>query len=209
MTDALVADEGIPVTLPSGAEFLVMTEDERAYITERATKYADQLHLTNVSDLAQLDLMIELELLSHRWAFWLSRQKDYWGDTIDEVGLRRSLNEFSTQIRQIKKDLGVDKVTRDRTKGEESVSVYLENLRLRAKEFGVMREAQLNRALELTMQLSSLVTLHDNCTAEEQAENHVTEADLVQWVREVFLTEFVEIDDHFRQHQQRFWVRSQ
>lgn len=207
--DEIAVDEGIPVLLPSGAEFLVMTDGEREYVETRVRRYDDQLHLNNVSDLAQLDLMIELELLTHRWSLWLSRQKDYWNDSIDEIGLRRSLNDFSTQIRQIKKDLGVDKVTRDKTRGEESVSVYLENLRARAKEFGIMREKQLAQALELSQQLISLVTLHDNCTDDERRDMHVTVADLMEWLHEVYIPEFQSVDAYFRANQQRFWIRSQ
>jgi hypothetical protein len=204
----LVADQGIPVVLPSGAEFLVMTEGERDYITERVERYQEQLHLTNVSDLAQLDLMLELEMLCHRWAQWLSRQKDYWDEDIDENQLRRSLNDYSSEIRQLKKALGVDKVTRDRQRGEESVAHFLQMLLIRAKEFGINRETQLDMALTLAQQLTALVILHDNCTIEEQREQHITDEDLLDWLRTVFIPEFSSVDDHFRANQQRYWIRS-
>lgn len=204
----LSADQGIPVLLPSGAEFLVMTEGERDYITERVLQYGEQLHLTNVSDLAQLDLMIELEMLCHRWAQWLSRQKDYWDDDIDENQLRRSLNDYSSEIRQLKKALGVDKVSRDKARGEESVAHFLQMLLIRAEEFGINRETMLDVALTLAMQLTSLVVLHDNCTIDEQREQHITDEDLIDWVRTVFIPEFHAVDDHFRVNQQRYWIRS-
>jgi len=206
-TTALSADEGIPVGLPSGAPFLVMTEDERDYVAERVQRYTDQLHLENVSDLAQLDLMICLEMLCHRWTLWLSRQKDYWGEDVDEVALRRSLNDYSGEIRQIKKGLGVDKVTRDRTKGSESVSQYLDELARRALSFGYMREGMLDRGIELSQQLIALLTLHDNCTDVERQEMHVTESDIIDWLRTVFVPEFQEVDLHFRTHDQRMWIR--
>lgn len=204
----LVADQGIPVRLPSGAEFLVMTEDEESYITERVRQYQEQLHLTNVSDLAQLDLMIELEMLCHRWAQWLSRQKDYWDEDIDENQLRRSLNDYSGEIRQLKKALGVDKVARDKARGEESVAHFLQMLLIRAKEFGIMRETQMDVGLTLAFQLISLIVLHDNCTLDEQREQHITDEDLLDWIRTVFIPEFQAIDDHFRATQQRYWIRS-
>jgi hypothetical protein len=206
--ETLASDQGIPVGLPSGAEFLVMTQDEHDYVTDRVQRYSEQLHLTNVSDLAQLDLMIEMELLTHRWALWMSRQKDYWDEDINEVLLSRSLNDYAGQIRQLKKALGIDKVTRDRQRGEESVAHFLQMLLIRAKEFGINREQMLDMALTLSMQLTSLLTLHDNCTEEERREQHVTAEDLLDWLRTVFIPEFMSIDDHFRLNQQRYWIRS-
>jgi hypothetical protein len=204
----LITEEGLPVTLPSGAEFSVLTQAEVNYVNDRVQRYLADNHFVNVSDFQDVDRMLIMEVLCFRWATWISRQQDYFGDPIDESALRRSLNDYSQETRQLKKMLGIDKVARDKQKGEGSVAEYIENLRARAKEFGVMRETQLDKALELTQQLIALITLSDNCDQFEQRELHVTTNDVVDWIREVYIPEFQAVDAHFRQNSQRTWVRS-
>lgn len=208
MSTDLVTEEGLPVTLPSGAQFMVLTSAEVRYIEERVERYLADNHFVNVSDFQDVDRMLVMELLCFRWGLWISNQRDYFGEAIDDTGsLRRSLGDYSSELRQLKKTLGIDKVARDRQKGEDSVSVYIENLRARAKEFGIVRERQLDKALELFQQLKALVTLHDNSDAKERAEMHCDTQDVFDWIRTVAMFEFDAIDQHFRTHQQGTWVR--
>jgi hypothetical protein len=202
-------DQGmVQVCFPSGANFPVH-EEEVTYITERAGLYLQQNHFTNISDLQDVDRMLILELMVYRWGTWLSRQRDWWGDTIDDDKVQKSLNAYSTELRQLKKQLGLDKATRDREKGEDSVAAYIQNLQVRAREFGVMRENQLAKALELFQQLRALVQLHDNCDEIERREMHLTTGDVFEWMHEVAFPEFEAIDFYFREHQQKLWVRKQ
>jgi hypothetical protein len=196
----------VQVTFPSGANFPVH-EEEVAYITERADLYLNQNHFTNISDLQDVDRLLMLELMVYRWGTWLSRNRDWWGDTIDDDKIQKALNAYSTELRQLKKQLGLDKATRDKEKGEDSVAAYIQNLQIRAREFGVMREDQLAKALELFQQLKALVTLHLNCDEIEQREMHLTQADVLEWLVQVAFPEFDHIDQHFRQNAQRMWVR--
>jgi hypothetical protein len=95
----------------------------------------------------------------------------------------------------------------DKQRGEDSVAMYLQRLRERAKEFGVTREKQLDKALELFNQLKALMTLHDNCTPDEQKEMGCTTPEVLEWIRNPCITDYDEIDAYFRQHQQRAWIR--
>jgi hypothetical protein len=202
-------DQGmVQVQFPSGASFPAH-EEEVAYITERAGLYLSQNHFTNISDLQDVDRMLILELMVYRWGCWLARQRDWWGDTIDDDKVQKSLNAYSTELRQLKKQLGLDKATRDKEKGEDSVSAYIENLQRRAREFGVMRENQLAKALELFQQLRALVQLHHNCDEIERREMHLSTEDVLEWLETVAFPEFEAIDAYFREHQQKLWVRRQ
>lgn len=167
------------------------------------------VHNTNVSDLQDVDRMVIMECLVHRWSLWLSREKDYFGDAIDAKALRSTVNDYSTEVRQIKRGLGIDRVARDKQKGDDSVNEYLAQLRIRAQEFGVMREQQLNKALELFNQLKMLVTLHDNADEIERREMRCSSDDVFEWLRTVAFPEFDEIDGYFRENKQRFWVKKQ
>ena len=201
-------EEGfVSVQLPSEAIFPVYAE-EVGYIQERVRLYMDQNHWPQITDRQDVDRMVVLELFCYRWGVWLSRQRDWWGDAIDAKQVQGWLKEHNTELRQLKKHLGIDKVARDKQRGEDSVAAYIANLQIRAKEFGIMRERQLDRALELFQQLKALLTLNQNCDAKEQREMHVTDEDLLEWLRDVAIPEFDEIDEHFRTHQQKTWVRS-
>lgn len=199
-------EEQRPVMLPSGGTFWVY-QREVQYFQERSKKYQKDHKFTNTGDLATLDQILMLELLAWRWLNWTSQQKDYWGDAINESGYARSIKDVSAELRQLKGSLGIDKVTRDKQRGEDSVSTYLQNLRIRAKEFGITRETQLDKALELFNQLKALLTLHDNCTPDERIEMACTDPEVLDWIRSIAIPEYDAIDAHFRENSQRMWVR--
>lgn len=204
-----LASSSILVDLPSGVAQPVLNHDEAEYLTERVARYHEDNALTNISDLQDLDRMLVMELLAHRWGIWVAKRSDYDGRPIDEAFYQRQINAYSTELRQLKKLLGLDKPARDRTKGEGSVQHYWEQLGARARAFGVLRVNQLDRALELTNQLIGLVTFHMNSTEAEREEFHVTADDIVQWIDSVYRPEYQEIDSHFRTHEQTFWIRTQ
>lgn len=201
-------DDLVPVKSPSGGIHWVYGREQK-YYNERVERYLTDCLFTNVGDLQDLDRIIAMELMCWRWMVWVSQQHDYWNDPIEEKDLNKYIKETSAELRAIKSSLGIDKVTRDKTKGEDSVSKYIENLKIRAKEFGIMRETQLSKALELFNDLIGRVTLMDNCTEDERIELKCGVEDIMTWLREEAFPQFAEIDDHFKQNSQRFWIRDQ
>ena len=196
----------LPVTLPSGAIFYVH-ETEVSYIIERTQKYMSDNKFINVSDLQDLDRMLTFELLSYRWANWISQQVDYWSDPVDLDKLQKALNDVSKELRLIKKSIGVDKETREKQRGEDSVESYLASLRQRAKEFGITREKQLDQALELFNQLKSHVVLYNNCTEQERQEQDITIEKIFDWIVNTAIPKYDEIDLHFRSNSQKYWIK--
>lgn len=206
--DVLAAENMVLVQLPSSAPFPVH-EEEVAYFQQRVHLYVTEFRFLNISDLQDVDRMTILELMVYRWGQWLTRGKDYFGDPVDLNETQKQFKEYSNELRQLKKLLGIDKLARDKAKGDDSVSAYIASLQRRAKEFGVMREAQLGKALELFQQMSALVTLHKNCDELERREQHITTDDLIEWLRDIAIPEFEQIDAYFRTHSQKMWIRSQ
>lgn len=202
-------ESSIEVTLPSGSTFQVLTESEKRYVEERARRYMDDNHFVNISDLQDVDRMIQMELFINRWSLYVSKGFNYFGDEIDEKQLSRQIGEYSTELRQLKRILGIDKVSRDRTKGDDSVVAFMDQLRVRAREFGIMRDKQTAKAIELFQQLSSLVIFHDNADEIERQENAVTQDDIMDWIRTIAMPEFKAIDEHFRNTNQKTWIRKQ
>jgi hypothetical protein len=199
----------IKVVLPSGVAQPVLNDDEAAYLTERVSRYHTDNALSNISDLQDLDRMLVMELMTHRWGIWIGQQSDYAGRAIDEVLYQRQLNAYSTELRQLKKLLGLDKPARDRQRGEGSIHHFWTQLGARAKAFGVMRVAQLDKALELTNELIGLVTWHKNSTEDERKEFHNTAEDILDWIDNVYRPEYEAIDAHFRANEQTYWIRTQ
>lgn len=201
------ADGLVPVRLPSGAAFPVHPQ-EVDYLTALGERYMEEHHFSNVSDLQDLDRLLLMELMCFRWGTWLSRGVDYDHNTVDVDELQKAIRTHSGEVRQIKKAMEIDTVSRSKAKGEDSVAGFINNLLARAKEFGVMREAQLAQALNLIQDIKAWVTLYENCDPEERRELHVELEDLVGWLKTVVFPEFDTVDDYFRAHHQRMWVRS-
>jgi hypothetical protein len=201
-------DDLAPVMLPSGGLFHVYNK-EVGYFNERVKKYKKDTHFTNIADLATLDQVLMGELLVWRWMSWVTQQKDYWGDPVDEGGLAKTVKETSAELRQLKSSLGIDKITRDRQKGEDSTSAYITNLGIRARQFGVMREEQLGKALELFNDLKAKMTLYDICTEDERKELGITTPELLDWIRGYAIPEYDKVDAHFRANVQKAWIREQ
>ncbi len=209
MTLEVEVEDGLPVTLPSGVVFFVLTQEEVDYIVDLAGRYQTDNYFQNISDLQDLDRILMFELLCHRYGLWLSRTRDYSGDTVDEGRLQRMLAEYSSEIRQLKKMLAIDKVARDRARGDDSVAAYLEMVRQKCKEIGIVRETQLDKALCLFNDLMALLHLHDVCDEIERREQHVTTDDVLEWIRSIAIPEYQVIDEYFRSKPdgQRYWVR--
>lgn len=194
-------------TLPTGATIDVLTTDEAEFIAERVDRYTTEYRLTNISDLAELDRIVAGEMFAQRYQAWLAQGHTYDSRPLDDVGLRKDLKDLSLELRQVKKALGIDKLNRDKQKGEGSTHQFLGNLLLRAKQFGVHRETQLDRALELVNELVGMVTFHRNATPELRKEFHATADDILDWIWDVMRVEYDAIDRHFRENVQRYWVR--
>lgn len=207
--DRLNTEDGLaPVRLPSGGLHYVH-EREVGYFDERRDRYLRDNHFINVSDFQDLDRLIVAELLVQRWGTFVSQKRDYWGEAVDENNLQKAIKDHSGEIRQLKKSLGLDKETRDKVKGEDSVDAYIKALRQRAAEFGVMRDMQSAKAIELWQHLVGVITLYNNCDEDERLEQHCTAPEIIKWIDEVARPEFDVIDAHFRHEKQRMWIRKQ
>lgn len=202
------SDAGIPVGLPSGATYSVMTDGEKDYLEDKIRRYLSDNHFVNVSDMQDIDKMIVFELLIHRWTLWLSRGRDYFEEDINIKTYADMVGSYSTEVRQLKKALGVDKNTRDRTRGDDSVPALWDSLLRRAREFGYNRNEQFVQVLTSFQRIKAIMTFHENCDEIERKENAVTIDDVIDVIKEE-VAKFDAIDEKFRFEKQALWVRSQ
>lgn len=201
-------EDGIPVKLPSGVTFKVLTQDEADYLKERVERYLADNHFVNISDFQDVDKMVVFELFVHRWSLWLSKGMDYYGEEIDVPKTAATVASYSTELRLLKKNLGIDKPARDRSRGDDSIPAYLDALRQRAQEFGIHRNQQAAHVMEAFQRMSALLTYHDNCTPDEQLEFSVTEEDIFQVFRDE-IAAWNALDEEFRSTVQTYWIRKQ
>lgn len=208
MTDIDVpVAESLFVSAPSGSIFVVLTEDEVRYFEDKAVRYTTDNHFINITDLQDVDRLLFMELMCYRYSLWLSQEHDYWRQGVDLDTLKKTVVEYSKELRLLKKSLGIDKAQREKEKGE-NVADYLETLRVRAREFGVTREKQLTKALTLFNELQELVTLYKNCDERERIENDVELTDILEWLETIAFPEYREIDAYFVSNSQTYWIRN-
>lgn len=205
--------EYYPATLPSGAQTVTLTEAEAEFVTSKVQEYEEQFSFQNVSDKAELDRCVIYELLHYRFGSWLLKGKEYDGRDVDWNLTQQRLRDNSAELRQLKKNLGIDKVARDRSRGEGSTHQFISNLLEYAHRFGITRNEQAVKARTLAMELISLVDRYKNCAAatDPEAERRrvaCTTEDLIGWIDTVFRTEFLEIDETFKRESQQFWIRA-
>jgi hypothetical protein len=195
----------ITVTTPVGSESPVMNQDEADYYNGQCNAYMSQFLFTNVADLADLTRVLFYELLMHRLSQWAATGVDYDGITVDAGQIRRAIKEYGDSLSKVKNDLGMTKSQRDKEK-EQDTGAYLVRLKQRAREFGIHRENQLRKAMQLMNDLSYIVGSFDRSDQVERDKlGFSTEHDILEWIRETMLPEFIAVDDHFRKNQQRFW----
>lgn len=199
-------EETVDVGLPSGGTFEVYPQEVK-HFRDRAKRYLKDNKFVNIADLQDVDRMVILELLVWRYGNWISRQKNYWGEAVDEQSMSKTVKDLSAELRSIKAALGIDKVSRDKQRGEDSFTAWLDRTKQRALEFKVVREQQLGKSLELFNELKALVTLCENTTPDEQREMRCSRDHVWEWIRDRAIPEYDAIDAYFRKNKQAYWIR--
>lgn len=191
------------VTTPTGAVVGLLTEGEKERYEEMVERYLKDNKLPNASDLATLDQILFNEIMCYRWHQWVLLEKDYYGEAVTLSALQKSINDSSKETRELKKALGMDKLNRDKDKGD-SVAEYIANLRVRAKEMGIKRNTEAVKAITLWKELVAKVQFYQGSNEEERKEFHIQALDVIDWIISKN-DEYEELDRLFRK-EQRLWV---
>lgn len=199
----------VEVSMVSGEVVRVLGDVEARWFDSTRDSYLDQLHFSETTDLRDLDRLLVLELMVFRWTQQLAAGQDYIGMEIDEEKIRKNIKEYSESVNKVKESMGLNKKARDDAANSGDFATWLAELKTRAKAFGVHREHQLSKALVLMNELMSIVTAYDRSDPEERDKlGFETEKDIVDWIRSTMAPEFRAVDQHFREHDQRYWIRS-
>jgi len=195
-----------PVSSPSGGKVNLQTSDEADWYDQRRAQYMSQNKFPNVSDLLDLDRLLQLEVMVFRWGQWISQGFDYMQSLVDQEQLQKHIREYSREIREVKLALGIDKVSRDKEKGE-NLTDYISTLLTRAKTFGIHRNRQYEAAVTLMYELRSMVLTYDRCDETEREELDLSPETILDWIKDQMISQWDAIDDAFRE-EQKIWIRS-
>lgn len=194
----------------SGQQLSLQTKTEQTFYQQARDKYLAENQFTAASDMRALDRLLLMEVQVFRWQWQLAAGVNYELEFLeprDEAALQKALKETGPMISALQNDLGLTKNQREKDK-HDSVGAYLTQLKISAKAFGVMREKQLGKAIELTKELFNVAGAYKRSNDKERSKLGFESAeDVVDWVLEVMKPQFDEVDEHFRQNDQRFWLR--
>lgn len=197
------------VNLVSGEVIQVQGEAEQTWFEKTRDRYLAETQFTEATDERDLDRLLVLELMVYRWTSHIAKGTDYEGHLVDEQDLQRNIKLYSDQIGKVKESMGLTKKARDAAASSGSFSEYLTDLKARAKAFGIHRERQLDKALTLLKELFAIVEAFERADEEERKKiGFEDEAAILQWIKDTAKPEFDELDEHFRQNEQRYWIRS-
>lgn len=202
--DAVGADH-LEVEGASGAKFMVMGQGEKEWFQSNLDSYKTAYRFEDIADLQDLDRLLGLELLSYRYTSWLVRGMDYGGQSFLEKDIRMAKDRIDQEIRQLKGHMGMDRKHR-MVAETESVAEYLRTLKARAHEFGVHRDNQIAKAIDLFNELKKMVGLYRRCDEEERRSLGVEMDQIFKWIEETAIPEYDSIDDAFRKNQ-KLWIR--
>lgn len=193
------------VVSPTGSDFNLQTEGEANWYERQRNRYLADNRFTNVSDMEDLSRLLTLEIMVYRWTTWLTQGFDYIAGRINEGELKTNIKDYSVEIRQVKASLGIDRLTRERDKGE-SVGDYIATLTQRAKEFGVHRDDQYAKSVTYIWELISMIRTHDRCNDAERRELDLTVDSIIDWIRKTVMPEWDGLNDAFRKNQ-KVWIK--
>jgi hypothetical protein len=200
-----------PTKTVTGAEIELLHQREVDYYVTARDRYLTDFKFTIASDFRSLDRLLLLEVQNFRCMWQLTADTDYQGidlDNSERAMLSKAIRELGVQIAYALKYLGLTKAQRDRA-NDEDPGVYLENLRIRAKEHGIKREREVSKAIELSKELFSLCGAYQRANENERRKLGFDSAeDILTWVMEYMRPEFNAIDEAYRKGQQKFWLRS-
>lgn len=197
------------VITPSKGSLRLQTREEADFYNDHKKKYLNEYKITNGSDLLEVERILMMEVMVHRWSTWLAQGFDYEEGIISNEECRKNIKEYSTEIRASKVNMGIDRLTRTKDKGEDTAN-YIDNLMTRARQFGYMRNMQSQKAIQLFKEAETLIGTYTRSDAEEREKLGLNKDSIFKWFVEVAIPEFNEIDRKFRQDgpdAQKYWVK--
>jgi hypothetical protein len=200
--------KGHTVISPNGIPLQVLSAAEASFYTKIRDAILEAYTFTDPSDMADLDRILLCELTIYRINNNISTNTSDLGmplSGMDQRRLHQSIKELSAQLAKDKDALGISKTAREKDSAE-TVAGYLDNLRKRAGEFCVTRNAQAQMSIALLQEVISIADTFLRSNELERSKLGMQEPeDVLRWIVDEVASKYDEIDQEFVQTQ-RYWV---
>lgn len=198
----------LKVALVSGRTVDVQTAEEKKWFEATRDRYLDETRFQDVTDQQDLDRLLIQELMLYRYTCWLASGSDYEYALIEEDTLQRQVKLLSTEITNLKDSMGLSKKARDADANRGDFASYLANLKERARHFGIHREEQLTTALALMNEIMAVAGAYLRADDEERSKMGFENPEQVlSWIDGSARERYEAVDKHFRENDQKFWIR--
>jgi hypothetical protein len=209
--------QGFEVEQPGGGKLILRSEEEVQYYDEMAKAYMEDYRLVRASEKVLLGALLaqaisiyraQVELVGLRQKFDssgvpLDEYEDTKLSSADRNALQKTIGEATKEIREIEKQLGIDKKSRD-AGGAETTANYITLLKRAAHRFGVHIHRRLKLYEEFAMQMRWRLRLLRNGDAEDKKYHDISEEKICAWAENV-LKQIEAFDKKFAQDQAKLF----
>jgi hypothetical protein len=194
----------------TGNTVTLLSMEEKEMYDKAQAKYNSEFTFDIASDLRTIDRLVMMEVMAFRWSSQILSGVDYIGRTLSPAVLanhQKFLKEAHVTIGKLMEELGLTKNQRDKENAD-TVQAYIDNLLTRAEEFGIHRETQAEVSLELMNEIIGVVGAYLRSNEFERRQLGFPDAEsVVKWIARDIEPKFKEVDDHFRNNSQKYWIK--
>lgn len=187
----------------------VLNAHERDFYNTTKDRYSTLYAFEDPSDMADLDRILTMELMVYRYSRMLGQGVDALGITLqarDMTALQKAMGDTANNLSRAKDALGLSRTARE-SDAADDVATYIRNLLQRAKAFGIFRNEQVNKGIALTQEVISVAQTWLRSNDFERSKfGYRTAEDVLQWIATQVAEEMDEIDERFRETEQKNWV---
>lgn len=214
----MTGEHAFEVNTPTGAKLLLRSQEEVEYYNELAKAYLEDYRLHRVSEKVLLSSILAQALNIYRCqaelvgirekvdagGIGLGEYEEVKLSPADRTGLQKQIGEATKEIREIEKQLGIDKKSRD-AGGAETTADYLTMLKRAAHRMGVHINKRVKLYEEFAMQMRWRLRLLRNGDDEDRRYHNISEANICAWAENV-LKQLENYDKKFAKDQAKLFA---
>lgn len=205
------------VTLPAGGKLHLLSIDEVELWETSMKRYIDAYTLVEQNDLLTLGAILSQQLVVFRAQQDLSGMEAEVDDEgiptgryrkakkpKDAVGAAGAITRASAEIRDLEKQLGIDKKTRE-AGGQHTVIDYVKTLKAAAREYGLHLSKRVKEYERVCMEARWKLRLLENGDAEDLEYHDLSPDKFIGWLRGE-LAKLEEVDKQFAREKGALYV---
>lgn len=190
----------LSVRMPTGEKMSVQNAEERLYVERKVKEYA-KYKITDEADKGLLKQLIVSELLHYRYSEELNKPENASLKPSEAKSYNEIIQKHVDKTKDLMAVLGIS------AKKDEKDANYwpkkVQELILRAKQFGEQKDAEMEFALDFMAELQEKIRMRKSCDAEEIVELKITDDDIFNFIEER-LHKFGKLCDRFKDKQTKW-----